>query len=89
MEQILSDIRKLRNKLSGEVKQEIEAIEEKIRNLIGKEMEAKELRKELVDLEYKLYQVEEKVSGELAEEIFKIKRKIAKLIVGIGYIHGV
>ena len=94
MEQILSDIRKVKNKLFEENIniEEITKIEQKITSMIGKEMEAKELRKKLVEIEHKIYKIEEAsevISEELAKEVFKIRRKIAKIIVGIGYIHGV
>ena len=89
MEQILSDIRKIKTKLSEELRQEIIEIEKKISDMIGKELEVKELRKELIEIEHKIYKIEEKVSEELAKEVFKIRRKVAKLIVGIGYVHGI
>ena len=89
MEQILNDIEKVKDELSEDERQEIEVVERKIKNLIGKELEVKELRKILSDIEYKIYQIEEKVSEELQDKIFKIRRKIAKLIISIGYIHGI
>ena len=93
MEQILSEIGKIKNEFSEELKQEIMNIEKRINNIIDKELEVKKLREILVDIEYRLYKIEEKLEKEankdLAEEVFKIRRKIAKIIVGIGYIHGI
>ena len=91
MEQVLSEIGKVKNKLSNELKQEIMNIEKRINNIIDKEIEAKKLREILVDIEHRLYKIEEKLEKEaneyLAEEVFKIRRKVAKVIVGIDYIH--
>ena len=69
MKHVLSDIEKIKNELSEEIRQEIEVIEEKIRNLIDKEIEVKELRKILIDIEYKIYQIEERVNEELRQNI--------------------
>ena len=87
MEQILNDIEKVKDELSEDVRQEIEIIERKIKNLVGKEIEVKELRKILSDIEYKIYQIEERVSKELQDKIFKIRRKVYRLIFGIDFIH--
>ena len=94
MEQILSDIKKLKNKLFEENIniEEITNIEEKISNLIGKEMEVKDFRKILINMGQRLYEIEERVeeeiNEELAGEVFKIRRKVMRLKMGIDYIHG-
>ena len=92
MEQILTDIKKLKNKLSGELEQEIKKIEKEIDNMIDKEMEVKDFRKILIDMGQRLYEIEERaeeeINEDLAEEVFKIRRKMMRLKMGIDYIHG-